>query len=139
MLNNNDGNSQIMNYTNLQPIIHKLQSTDVLTDAVNCVIIKHGDINVQLMRIVGRKFIYMLCMDNIICYIGRTRNLYDRLTHHKMYKEFAEVMLIEFTCDDRMAVIERRLVQMLQPVLNKCWVKYGNKNNKRRLNTNLEQ
>lgn len=101
-----------------------LQSSGYLTNTLLCAVIGVSEVNVQIMQVAGRNFIYLLCDKDEVIYTGRTRNLYARLLFHKMYKKFTDVILLEYSADD-IPEAEKQIVKLLKPTLNRCWVHYG--------------
>ena len=101
-----------------------LQSSGYLTNTLLCAVIEISEANVKLMQVAGRNFIYLLCDKDEVVYAGRTRNLYARMIFHKMYKKFTDVILLEYSTDD-ISDAEKKIVKLLKPTLNRCWVHYG--------------
>ncbi len=108
----------------LSTIDEVLESSGYLTNTMLCAVIGIEETNVQLMQVAGRNFIYLLCDKGEVIYAGRTRNLYARMLFHKMYKEFTDIILLEYSADEIPAV-EKQIVKLLKPKLNRCWVHYG--------------
>lgn len=101
-----------------------LESNGYLTNTLLYAEIKISEINIQLMRVAGRNFIYLLCDKDEVIYTGRTRNLYESLVFHKMDKKFTDVILLEYSADD-ISEFEKQIIKLLKPRLNRWWVLYG--------------
>lgn len=101
-----------------------LQSSNCLTNALLCAVIEVSEANCRLMQVGGRNFIYLLCNNDKVIYVGRTKNLYTRLIWHKMYKSFTDIILIEYSIND-ISNAEKQIIKLLKPTLNRCWVHYG--------------
>lgn len=89
------------------------------------VIISRSEITQKLNRVKGRHFVYILLDNNMVIYVGRSRNLSDRLHHHKHTKHFDSVNLYEYDNYTTCCIAEKELVKHYKPTLNKLWVKYG--------------
>lgn len=107
----------------LKEILDKLNAINVLEKSLTSCVIDRSDINVRLLQLHRRSFVYILCDKSEIIYIGRTRDLYTRLTTHKMYRFFDEIILIEFNTED-VNKYEKILIKLFSPTYN---VMYLNK------------
>jgi hypothetical protein len=101
-----------------------LQSSGCLTNTLLCAVINIDETDVRLMKVSGRSFIYLLCDKSEVVYAGRTRNLYARMLCHKMYKKFTDIILLEYSSNE-ISKVEKQIIKLLKPKLNKCWVDYG--------------
>ena len=88
-------------------------------------LIFRSEITQKLNRVKGRHFVYILLDSNMVIYVGRSRNLSDRLHHHKHTKAFDSVNLYEYDNYNTCCIAEKELVKHYKPSLNKLWVKYG--------------
>jgi len=108
----------------LGKIEKEMMSSGYLEKSLKRAVIEITEVNIQLMQVSGRYFIYLLCNKDEIIYAGRTMNLYARLISHKMYKKFTDVIIIEYSSDN-ILFMEKQIVKLIKPTLNKCWVTYG--------------
>jgi|LakMenEpi03Aug12_release.lakeMendotaPanAssembly.Ray.scaffolds.fasta_scaffold2003337_1 hypothetical protein len=67
-----------------------------------------------------RYFIYVLVLNDIPVYVGRTSRLRNRLYTHKTYKKFTHVTIFEYNKQD-LHIVEKTLVQYFEPVYNWMW------------------
>ena len=87
--------------------------------------ISRNEITQKLNRVKGRHFVYILLDNSIVIYVGRSRNLSDRLHYHKHTKDFNSINLYEYDAYDTCCIAEKELVKHYKPMLNKLWVNYG--------------
>ena len=76
------------------------------------------DITVRLIHLKYRYFVYFLADGNIVNYIGRTSNLYQRLIAHKNNKPFNEIYLCEYKTKHQSIQAEKNLIRYYSPKLN---------------------
>ena len=69
--------------------------------------IRWEDITKPLEKVKARHFVYCLMKQDEVIYIGRTRNLYVRLSQHKYRFSFDEIYLTEYNNYDDCCIAEQ--------------------------------
>ena len=80
--------------------------------------IKKNQINIDLIQIKGKYFVYHLIKDNKVLYIGYSKNIYKRLKEHKYQKDFDTIVLIPVGSLIEARVLERADIFTIKPELN---------------------
>lgn len=89
------------------------------------VIIDWSEITQKLNKVNGRYFVYLLINDNEVIYVGRSFNLFCRLSWHKYRKHFDKIYLAEYQAYNECCQAEKILTQHYKPIHNRLWVVYG--------------
>lgn len=76
------------------------------------------DITKPLEKVKGRHFVYCLMQKEEVVYVGRTSNLYSRLSYHKYRKKFDEIYLTEFANYVQCCIAESDAIMEYQPIYN---------------------
>lgn len=89
------------------------------------VVINWSDITHKIHKVKGRYFVYLLANGNNIVYVGRSFNLFCRLSWHKYRKKFSKVYLAEYETYKECCEAEKKLTKYFSPIENRLWVIYG--------------
>ena len=92
---------------------------------VLCAVISWAEIIKKLYKVKGRYFVYLLANDDEVVYVGRSLNLYCRLSWHKYRKNFDKVYLAEYETYSECCQAEKKIIKYYSPVENRMWVDYG--------------
>lgn len=77
----------------------------------------HGEFVFQEAAVPRERFVYFLILENAVQYIGKTKNLNQRLVHHMHWIEYDRVLCIE--CDEEVVDgVERYWISKLEPPRN---------------------
>ena len=87
--------------------------------------LERNQITLDLMKVTGRHFVYVLEKNQNVVYVGRSSNLYSRLVSHKSKKYFDVIMLYEYTDKGQCSDCEYFGIKHYKPMLNKIWVTKG--------------
>lgn len=87
--------------------------------------LERNQITLDLMKVTGRHFVYVLEKNQKVVYVGRSSNLYSRLVSHKSKKDFDVIMLYEYTDQGQCRDCEYFGIKHYKPILNKIWVTKG--------------
>lgn len=87
--------------------------------------LERNQITLDLMKVTGRHFVYVLEKNQKVVYVGRSSNLYSRLVSHKSKKDFDVIMLYEYTDQGQCRDCEYFGIKHYKPMLNKIWVTKG--------------
>lgn|SRR5690554_3971021 len=94
-------------------------------NAMLCAVISRSEITQKLNKVKGRYFVYLLLKDDEVIYVGRSFNLFCRLSWHKYRKDFKDVYLAEYETYAECCQAEKQITKYYSPVENKLWVNYG--------------
>lgn len=88
-------------------------------------IISWAQITQKLNKVKGRYFVYLLIKQDEVIYVGRSFNLFCRLSWHKYRKDFKDVYLAEYETYNECCKAEKQITKYYSPAHNLLWVKYG--------------
>jgi hypothetical protein len=88
-------------------------------------ILNRNQIALDLMKVTGRHFVYLLKKNQKVIYVGRSSNLYSRLVSHKSKKDFDVILIYEYTDKGQCRDCEYFGIKYYKPALNKIWVTKG--------------
>ena len=77
-----------------------------------------NDITKPLEKVKGRHFVYCLMKQGEVIYVGRTCNLYTRLSQHKYRFLFDEIYLTEYNNYVDCCIAEQEGIMEYQPIHN---------------------
>ena len=98
---------------------------DCFGDTLNEFKILKTDIIQKLNKARGRYFVYLLIKNDDVIYVGRSFNLFSRLSYHKYDKDFDAIYLCEYKTYLQCCFHEKQITKYYKPILNLLWVKYG--------------
>jgi predicted GIY-YIG superfamily endonuclease len=90
-----------------------------------CAVISWSEITQKLNKVRGRYFVYLLLNNDEVIYVGRSFNLFPRLSWHKYRKNFKHVYLAEYETYAECCQAEKQITKYYSPVENRLWVNYG--------------
>ena len=108
-----------------QPIYYQTKFSEQIEKASDIYRLERNQITLDLMKVTGRHFVYVLQKNQKVIYVGRSSNLYSRLVSHKSKKDFDVIMLYEFTDKGQCRDCEYYGIKHYKPNLNKIWVTKG--------------
>jgi negative regulator of genetic competence, sporulation and motility len=107
------------------PIFYEKEFNKQIDKAAYIYRIERNQITLDLMKVTGRHFVYVLEKNQKVIYVGRSSNLYSRLVSHKSKKDFNVIMLYEYTDKGQCRDCEYFGIKHYKPMLNKIWVTKG--------------
>jgi len=108
-----------------QPIFYEKKFNEQIDKSSDIYILNRNQITLDLMKVTGRHFVYVLKKNENVIYVGRSSNLYSRLVSHKSKKDFDVIMLYEYTDKGQCRDCEYFAIKHYKPFLNKVWVTIG--------------
>jgi negative regulator of genetic competence, sporulation and motility len=81
--------------------------------------IERNEISSPLNKARGRYFVYILLKNEVVVYVGRTKNLLSRLQNHKYIKDFDRVFLMEYPDKDQLYKYEKVCISYYMPEYNR--------------------
>lgn len=108
-----------------QPVYYKTKFNEQIEKASDIYRLERNQITLDLMKVTGRHFVYVLQKNQNVIYVGRSSNLYSRLVSHKSKKDFDVIMLYEYTDQGQCRDCEYFGIKHYKPTLNKIWVTIG--------------
>jgi len=101
---------------NMKPL--ELKNISNNDNVIFCAVIDRKDICVELKKVNGRIFNYILEFNKEIVYIGYSSSLYLRLIQHKGTKHFKTITLLEFNNKQTARLMEKTLIKKYRPIDN---------------------
>jgi hypothetical protein len=86
---------------------------------MNNINILKSEINVGLIKLKGKYFVYHLIKDNEVIYVGYSKNIYKRSKEHKYQKDFDILLLKPVDSLLKARILERADIFTLKPSGNK--------------------
>ncbi len=107
------------------PVYYQTKFDEQIEKASDIYRLERNQITLDLMKVTGRHFVYVLEKNQKVVYVGRSSNLYSRLVSHKSKKDFDVIMLYEYTDKGQCSDCEYFGIKHYKPMLNKIWVTKG--------------
>ena len=108
-----------------QPVYYQTKFDEQIEKAAYIYRLERNQITLDLMKVTGRHFVYVLEKNQKVIYVGRSSNLYSRLVSHKSKKDFDVIMLYEYNDKGQCRDCEYYGIKHYKPMLNKVWVTIG--------------
>lgn len=105
----------------LSDICDQIEENKIFRHCATQDIIPASKLSSKLRQMFGKGFIYLLCDGSNVIYVGKTKNIYNRLFDHKYTKKFTDVILLGFNLYLKDA--EFMYIRQFMPTQNIHWVK----------------
>jgi len=107
------------------PVYYQTKFDEQIEKASDIYRLERNQITLDLMKVTGRHFVYVLEKNQKVVYVGRSSNLYSRLVSHKSKKDFDVILIYEYTDKGQCRDCEYFGIKYYKPALNKIWVTKG--------------
>lgn len=90
----------------------------VIPEPIDSITISWAEITQRINKVKNRYFVYLLINKDDVIYVGRSFNLFSRLSWHKYRKQFDSVYLEEYKTYAQCCEAEKYLIKYYIPTEN---------------------